>query len=266
LSRTLAQLTQISCLFAALGCATTEAPVAPQNVAGSAPTGGSSATNSTAEPSTGGESATGGAGNPTGGAANPTGGAGNPTGGAKAIGGAGPAGGVAATGGASSATLSGVVKLTWTKGATSNDSCEVDVKLPAGADSILASRITLTYCGAGAGALIKSTDLKFDQATLMCPSDVSTGDCTYGSNFPITPAITITGSPQKCCYNLGLGTISHSLVYGTNSMVKLVYRIDSNTAVGINYTYQSTWTVFVDDQASASCTLAEWPSTTIACK
>jgi hypothetical protein len=132
-----------------------------------------------------------------------------------------------------------------------------------GAAPILASRITLSYCGAGAGQIIQKTDLKFDQAALICPSNVSTGDCTYGSSVQFTPTITVSGTARDCCYDISLGTVAKSLVDGTGGMLKLVYRIDQN-GIGINYTYESTWTVFVDGVASMQCTLGAWSATATA--
>jgi hypothetical protein len=105
--------------------------------------------------------------------------------------------------------------------------------------------------------MIQKTDIKFDQASLICPSNVSTGDCTYGQNYPMTPVVTVSGTARSCCYNFGLGAIAHSLVDGTGGMMKLVYRIEQ-TGIGINYTYESTWTVLVDGVASMHCTLGKW--------
>jgi hypothetical protein len=179
-------------------------------------------------------------------------------GGGKATGGVVSATGGVAAGGNASTAPAGLIKMSWIK--QGNNSPEIHLEPIAGADPILASRITLTYCGAGAGQMIAKTDLRFDQASLMCPGNATTGDCTYGSNYQITPVVTVTGTPRDCCYHLSFGTLAHSLVAGTNSMVKLVYNFNQD-AVGINYTYESTWTVFVDDVASMHCTLGKWVAT-----
>jgi len=260
LFRPLTQLTRMAYLSLFVGCTSGETVNAPPgnnggdtsaNVGGSVGTGGDTSA-STTQASLGGDSATGGAGNSQGGTK-------------AATGGANAAGGGVAAGGASAAATAAAktVGLTWVKGAGSNDSSEVDVLPLAGAAPILASRITLSYCGAGAGQIIQKTDLKFDQAALICPSNVSTGDCTYGSSVQFTPSINVTGTARDCCYDISLGTVAKSLVDGTGGMVKLVYRIDQN-GVGINYTYESTWTVFVDGVASMQCTLGEWSATATA--
>jgi hypothetical protein len=254
LFRPLTQLSKMAYLSLFIGCTNGETVNVPPgnnggdtsaNVGGSIGSGGATGAATTVA-SLGGDSATGSAGNGQGGAKAATGGA-NAAGGAVAIGG----------GSAQSTAAAKAVGLTWAKGAGSNDSSEIDVLPLAGAAPILASRITLSYCGAGAGQIIQKTDLKFDQAALICPSNVSTGDCTYGSSVQFTPSITVTGTARDCCYEISLGTVAKSLVDGTGGMVKLVYRIDQN-GVGINYTYESTWTVLVDGVASMHCTLGEW--------
>jgi hypothetical protein len=108
--------------------------------------------------------------------------------------------------------------------------------------------------------MIAKTDLKFDDARLICPSNVSTGDCTYGASYQLTPTTTVTGTARDCCYYVSLGAVAHSLVAGTQSMIKIVYNFNQD-AVGINYTYESTWTVYIDGAAAMHCTLGEWVAT-----
>lgn len=258
--RPLTQLTRMACLSLFIGCTNGETVNAPPGSNGgetSATVGGAVSTGgaigaSTTEATLGGDSATGGAGNGQGGTK-------APTGGAKATGGVESAGGASVASTAAAKT----VGLTWIKEADPNHSPEIHVLPLEGAEPILASRITLTYCGAGAGQIIQKTDLRFDQATLKCPGNVSTGDCTYGSSVTFTPTVTVTGTARACCYDLSFGTVAKSLVYGTNGELLIVYNFNQN-AVGINYTYESTWTVFVDGVESMHCTLGEWSATATA--
>lgn len=157
---------------------------------------------------------------------------------------------------------SALIGLAWKR--EGNNNPEVYVKPVAGADPISLSRIKLTYCGAGAGAMIKTTDIPLSsggQFALICPSDASTGDCAYGSYYNLIDlkavSIGVTGIPSACCYEFTFTDIPHSLVYGTNAMIKIVYQFDQK-GVGINYTYESIWTVYVDDQPGPHCTMAEW--------
>lgn len=188
---------------------------------------------------------------------------GDATGGRAAAGGnANATGGRISTKPASTDAQSDLIGLAWKK--EGNNNPEVYVKPVAGADPIELSRIKLTYCGAGAGAMIKTTDIPLSsggQFALICPSDSSSGDCSYGSYYNLLDlkavSIDVTGIPSACCYEFTFADISHSLVYGTNAMIKIVYQFDQK-GVGINYTYDSVWTVYVDGQRGPSCTLAEW--------
>jgi hypothetical protein len=248
------RLTGLAWLLCVSACSASSTPMAPPG----STDGGSPSQNGGSGATTGGEAAnTGGVGNTSAGGAIPTGGTsiiGVSTGGAvTGLGGA-PAGGGGSTAPAAS------ILMNWIK--SGGNAPEIHLTLPSGASPILASRITLTYRGAGAGQMIQKTDIKFNQAALICPGEVSTGDCTYGSYYQLTPVITVAGTPNDCSYNLSLGNIAHSLVYGTNSEVKLVYDFDQSAgAVGFNQQKPSTWTVLVDGVASMQCSLSAWTTT-----
>lgn len=147
--------TGLAWLLCASACSATSTPTAPPGTTD----GGSASQNGGSGATTGGEASnTGGVGNTSAGGAMPTGGTsiiGVSTGGAvTGLGGA-PAGGGGSTAPAAS------ILMNWIK--SGNNAPEIHLTLPSGADPILASRITLTYCGAGAGQMIQTTDLKFNQ-------------------------------------------------------------------------------------------------------
>jgi len=259
LSRRLVQLTEMICLVTAFGCATSETgPGGPPASAGasSGDVGG-----------TAGQSGT-----PTGGTTGSAGGA--PAAGEANVGTGGASssatgGAATAMGGATATTPLVPLVMTWVRGATSNDSSEVDVKLPAGAANVLTSTIKITLCGQGNVPMILATDLTFDQATLICPGTATPADCQYGQNYPFNDAATgmtvsVTGTALNCCYVIDLSKVNHSLAPG--GMIKLVYRFNQDVSViGLNYTHGATWSALVNGQTSASCKLGDWPSTTITC-
>ena len=112
--------------------------------------------------------------------------------------------------------------------------------------------------------MIAATDFNFNQAAFTCQQDQTNKVCIGNNYFDLksTIKVTVSGHASACCYNLSIG--AQTELFAPGGEIKLVYQYNTG-AYGMNATYKSTWTVFVDGQASASCTLAEWPSTTITC-
>lgn len=261
--RSLPQLTKIACVSLVVGCASPEELKAPPSS-----NGGNTAVGVGGSDATGGSSATQTAASDTGGAAVQTGGSGSGQGGKAATGGARADVGGGATGGATSSAPAVKLSMTWKKGA-SDQASEVSITLPAGAETIMASRVSMKLCGQGNAAMIKANDITFDQATLMCTSAQTPADCNYGSNFSLKDGatamvITVSGIARDCCYEFDLSKMNHSLAVG--GKIFLVYRFQTDgSIIGMNYTNGAVWEAYVDGELSASCTLAPWPATTTTC-
>jgi len=263
LFRPLSLLPKLLCAFVAVACASPEELTTPP----ASGNGGNTSASQGGSDATGGTSAIQSSVSETGGVGLQTGGNGNAQGGSIATGGA-PlvTGGAAAAGGGSTAAVK--LEMTWKKG-SSDQASEVSITLPTGAEPILASRVSLELCGQGNAAMIKATDMTFDQASLICTTAATPADCNYGSNkslkdAPTAMTISVSGIPRDCCYKLDLAKVNHSLAVG--GKIFLVYRFQTDAnVVGMNYTNGAVWRAFVDDELSATCTLAPWPSTTTTC-
>ncbi len=261
MSQRLVQLTEIIWLITVVGCTSAENNLGgpPGSVGGSISGGGSTAGQSASQ--TGG----GGAGSTTGGTNSGTGGTKAPTTGGTSS----ALGGGAATGGVASTMPVGALVMTWNPGATSNVASEVDVTLPTGAANVLASTITLTFCGQANVPMILTTDITFNQAALICPSTPTPDDCKYGQYYGFTDAATgmtvsVTGTAMNACYVIDLSKVNHSLAPG--GIIKIVYQFSqSSSVVGFNYTHGPIWSALISGQTAASCTLGDWPSTTVTC-
>jgi hypothetical protein len=236
----------------------------------SSPSGGMTSLASSSTQASGGIGATGGKGTSggtpaTGGMASAAGG-GTSGGVSGANGGTVSAGGTDKDGGSSSSVPAIIVKMAWTVGATSSDSSQILLTLPANAAGLPLADLTITWCGRlGGGTQLAASDLKFDQLTLMCPIS-GPSDCTEGRNYPLNSVsgVSVAGTPMHGCYVIDLSDSDKSLYAGGS--LKMVYRLEQNpTGAILNRQFDETWTALVNDQSAGSCTVAASPSVTPVC-